>query len=126
MSSVTAILPPQSAAVTAYKVLVEGIVGVKTFVRDRVFTEIAMSTSHTPAFVLDIDGQSISVSTEMYEYLRLEAAQRGITEVEVYREEMRAQEELTRLTLPRDRLEKASQRDYSQHPWWSNEETKPF
>ena len=85
-----------------------------------------MSTSHTPAFVLVIDGQSVSVSMEMYEYLRLEASQRGVSEVEIYREEMQAEEELKRLTLPLDRLEKAAQRDYSQHPWWNNEETKPF
>jgi hypothetical protein len=97
-----------------------------TQVPDRIFVGIAAGTSDTPARVLVIDGQSISVSTEMYEYLKLEAAQRGVSEVEVYREEMRAQEELKRLTLPRDRLEKASQRDYSDHPWWSSDETKPF
>jgi hypothetical protein len=126
MSFATAILPPQSAAVTAYNVLLKPIVDLMTFAQNRVSTEIAMSTSHTPAFVLVIDGQSVSVSMEMYEYLKLEAAQRGVSEVEVYREEMRAQEELKRLTLPRDRLEKASQRDYSDHPWWSSDETKPF
>jgi hypothetical protein len=98
----------------------------KTIAQDRVFAGTDMSTSDTPAFVLVIDGQSISVSTEMYEYLKLEAAQRGVSEIEIYREEMQAQEALKRLTLPRDRLEEASKRDYSHHPWWNNDETKPF
>jgi len=126
MSFATAILPPLSAAVTAYTLLLKPMVDLTTFAQNRVSTEIAMSTSHTPAFVLVIDGQSVSVSMEMYEYLRLEASQRGVSEVEIYREEMQAEEELKRLTLPLDRLEKAAQRDYSQHPWWNNEETKPF
>jgi hypothetical protein len=126
MSFATAIPPPRSAAVTAYSVLMKTIVGLKTIAQDRVFGGSAMSTSDTPARVLVIDGQSISVSTEMYEYLKLEAVQRGVSEVQVYREEMQAQEELKRFTLPRDPLEKASQRDYSHHPWWSGDETKPF
>ena len=126
MTSATAIPPPRSAAVTAYNVFLKTIVGLKTIAQHRVFAGTAMSASDTPAFVLVIDGQSISLSTEMYEYLKLEAAQRGVSEVEIYREEIHAQEELKRLTLPRDRLEKASQRDYSHHPWWSGDETKPF
>ncbi|MCX7428695.1 MAG: hypothetical protein NTW96_24095 [Planctomycetia bacterium] len=76
--------------------------------------------------MLMIDGQFVCVSTETCEYLKLEAAQRGVSVVEVYREEMQAQEELKRLTLPRDPLEKAAQQDHSHHPWWSGNETKPF
>jgi hypothetical protein len=113
-------------AVTAYNVLLQPIVALTTFVRAHGFVGIGMNTPHIPAFVLVIDGQTIPVSAEMYEYLKLEAARRGLSEIEVYREEVQAEEELERLTLPRDRLEKASQRDYSHHPWWSGEETKPF
>ena len=114
------------ADVTARDALFEAIAMLKTIAQSRVSVGIQMSASGTPAFVLMIDGQSISVSTEMYEYLKLEAAQRGVSEVEVYREEMQAQEELKRFTLPRDRLEKAAQRDYSHHPWFHNDEVKPF
>ena len=85
-----------------------------------------MSTSNTPAFMLSSDGRSIPVSSEMYGYLKLEATRRGVSEIEVYDEEMQAEEELKRLTLPLERLEKASQRDYSHHPWWSAQEVKPF
>lgn len=41
-------------------------------------------------------------------------------------DERLAAEELKHLELPRDRLEKASQRNYSDHPWQGNEEAKPF
>jgi len=85
-----------------------------------------MSASGTSEFVLMIDGQSFPVSREMHEYVKLEAAQRGVSETEIYREEIQAQEELKRLTLPQDRLEKAAQRDYRHHPWFHNDEVKPF
>lgn len=123
MCFATATIQPQSPAVTVGRTLVEVAGGVKTFVQDRLFAGIALTT---PASMLMIDGQFVCVSTETCEYLKLEAAQRGVSVVEVYREEMQAQEELKRLTLPRDPLEKAAQQDHSHHPWWSGNETKPF
>ena len=93
---------------------------------DHLVVGIGIDATATPERVVVIDGLNLRVPAEMYEYLKLQAARRGVSEVEIYREEMQAQEELKQLTLPRDRLEKASQRDYSNHPWWSGKETKPF
>jgi hypothetical protein len=123
MSFATASFDRQSSAVTAARTFVEVRDVVKAFVQDHFSMDVAMTT---PAAMLMIDGQFVSVSTETCEYLKLEAARRGVSVVEVYREEMQAQEELKRLTLPHDRLEKAAQQDHSHHPWWSGNETKPF
>lgn len=85
-----------------------------------------MTTSGNSPAVLLSDKLMVSVSPDMYEYLCLEAARRGVSLTQVYREEAQAIAELKRRELPREQLEKAAKRDYSNHPWLVGDQEKPF
>ncbi len=85
-----------------------------------------VSQSDDYAAVLVIDGRAMAMPHDLYEYIRFEAQRRNVSMVHIYREEMKAREELKTIVLPRDRLERAAQRDYSSHPWLQGEEDCPF
>ena len=86
----------------------------------------AMTFSDYDAAMFLENGAATPIPYDLYEYIKYESKRRGVPMADIYREEMEAREKLKQIALPRDRLEQAAQRDYSNHPWMQGEEDCPF
>jgi hypothetical protein len=117
-------MPPMTA-LTAHEVRLTCVAAVRGFDFNWSMGDI-MNPSDYNAAILLVDGMATSIPNDLYEYIRFEAERRNVSMVDIYREEMKAREELKGIVLRRDRLERAAQRDYSNHPWLQGEEQCPF
>jgi hypothetical protein len=118
-------LPPAEATITAQEVRLTRVAAVRGSDFRWSMGDI-MSPSDYNAAILLVDDVATPIPNDLYEYIRFEAKRRDVPMVDIYREEMKAKEELKKIELPRDRLKKAAQRDYSNHPWLQGDEEKPF